>query len=56
MTVILKMTGDTTATTARAESWSLADLNGFDLFKDGTLTELTSIVELCRALGGGWNQ
>ena len=30
----------TTATTAQAESRSLADLNWFDLFKDDTLTEL----------------
>ena len=32
----------TTATTAQAESRSLADLNWFDLFKDDTLTELVS--------------
>src|SRR5258705_3513969 len=31
---------DTTATTAQAESRSLAALNWFDLFKDDTLTEL----------------
>src|SRR5215471_2293967 len=34
---------DTTATTAQAESGSLADLSWFDLFKDDTLTELVRV-------------